>query len=169
MLVDKQNELMSNLLFTVHQHGGDDVTWKPPVGTLRNWKIKKAIGLMSKTTTPHVHHAFLHISLQSLYNYDMKWPNFKFTWERERQGDKFYHLCQNLGAVPSLQLQTKFPSLSNRAPWNNREKKWKDAKYIFQRLFLGPRRYRIIRSLMNSKRQLQRKLGHVMKMTWSWF
>ena len=32
MLVDKQNELMSDLLFTVHQHGGDDVTWKPPIG-----------------------------------------------------------------------------------------------------------------------------------------
>ena len=31
MLVDKQNELMSDLLFTVHQHGGDDVTWKPPM------------------------------------------------------------------------------------------------------------------------------------------
>ena len=31
MLVDKQSELMSNLLFTVHQHGGDDVTWKPPI------------------------------------------------------------------------------------------------------------------------------------------
>ena len=30
MLVDKQNELMSDLLFTGHQHGGDDVTWKPP-------------------------------------------------------------------------------------------------------------------------------------------
>ena len=26
MLVDKQNEPMSDLLFTVHQHGGDDVT-----------------------------------------------------------------------------------------------------------------------------------------------
>ena len=31
MLVDKQSELMSGLLFTVHQHGGDDVTWKPPI------------------------------------------------------------------------------------------------------------------------------------------
>ena len=30
MLVDKETELMSDLLFTVHQHGGDDVTWKPP-------------------------------------------------------------------------------------------------------------------------------------------
>ena len=26
MLVDKQSELMSDLFFTVHQHGGDDVT-----------------------------------------------------------------------------------------------------------------------------------------------
>ena len=34
MLVDKQNELMSVLLFTVHQHGGDDVTWKPPIARL---------------------------------------------------------------------------------------------------------------------------------------
>ena len=65
---------------------------------------------MSKTTTLHVHHAFLYISLQSLHNYDMKWPNFKFTWEQERQGNKFYHLCQNQGTVPSLQLQTKFLS-----------------------------------------------------------
>ena len=32
MLVDKQSELMTDLLFTVHQHGGDDVTWKPPIG-----------------------------------------------------------------------------------------------------------------------------------------
>ena len=31
MLVDKQNELIRDLLFTVHQHGGDDVTWKPPI------------------------------------------------------------------------------------------------------------------------------------------
>ena len=31
MLVDKQNEPMSDLLFTVHQQGGDDVTWKPPI------------------------------------------------------------------------------------------------------------------------------------------
>ena len=31
MLVYKQSELMSDLLFTVHQHGGDDVTWKPPM------------------------------------------------------------------------------------------------------------------------------------------
>ena len=28
---DKQSELMSDLWFTVHQHGGDNVKWKPPI------------------------------------------------------------------------------------------------------------------------------------------
>ena len=47
------------------------------LGTLRNdygdgnRNVKKAIGLMSKTTTLHVHHAFLYISLPSLHNYDV--------------------------------------------------------------------------------------------------
>ena len=47
-------------------------------GTLRNYdgdskgNVKKTIGLMSKTTTLHLHHAFLYISLQSLQNYDVK-------------------------------------------------------------------------------------------------
>ena len=72
--------------------------------------VKKAIGLMSTTTTRHLHHAFLFISLLSLHNYDVKWPNVKFTWEREGRGNKFYHLCLNSCAVPSLQVQPKFPS-----------------------------------------------------------
>ena len=48
------------------------------IGTLRNHEddcngnVKKTIGLLSKTTTLHVHHAFLYISLPSLHNYDVK-------------------------------------------------------------------------------------------------
>ena len=48
------------------------------IGTLRNCdgdgkeNVNKAIGLMSKTTTQHVHHAFLYISLLSLVNYDVR-------------------------------------------------------------------------------------------------
>ena len=48
------------------------------IGTLRNYEgdckenVKKAIGLMSKTATLHVHYAFLYISLLSLHNYDLK-------------------------------------------------------------------------------------------------
>ena len=46
MLVDKQNELMSDLLFTVHQHGGDDVTWKPP--SCSNWTSPRRVSPFSR-------------------------------------------------------------------------------------------------------------------------
>ena len=39
---------------------------------------KKAIGLVSKIVTLHVHHAFLYNSLLSLYDYNVKMPNFTF-------------------------------------------------------------------------------------------
>ena len=37
---------------------------------------KNAVGLISKTTTSHVHHAFLHISLPSLHDYNVKNAEF---------------------------------------------------------------------------------------------
>ena len=52
------------------------------VGTLRSddgdgkRNATKAIGLISKTTILHVHHAFLNIFLPSLHDYDVKMPNF---------------------------------------------------------------------------------------------
>ena len=39
-----------------------------------NENVKKAIGLLSKTTSLHVHHAFLYISLPLLHDYDVKMP-----------------------------------------------------------------------------------------------
>ena len=77
---------------------------------------------MSKTTTLHVHHAFLYISLPSLHDYDVKWPNFKFTWELARQGDKFYHLCPNWARSPFFSSSQNPLFLSNRANWDNHEK-----------------------------------------------
>ena len=41
-----------------------------------NENVKIAIGLITKTTIIHVHHAFLYISLPSLHDYDVKIPNF---------------------------------------------------------------------------------------------
>ena len=46
---------------------------------------KKAIGSDCKTTNFHVHHAFLCISLPSLHDYDVKFPNFTFYGGRERR------------------------------------------------------------------------------------
>ena len=43
--------------------------------------VKKAISLLSKTTTLHelhVHHAFLYLSLPPLQDYNVKMPNFTF-------------------------------------------------------------------------------------------
>ena len=42
--------------------------------------VVKAIGLpvISKTTTLHVHHTFLYISLPFLHDYDVKMPHFMF-------------------------------------------------------------------------------------------
>ena len=41
--------------------------------------VKKVMGLSRKTTTLHVHHAFLFISLPSLHGFDVKMPNFFFS------------------------------------------------------------------------------------------
>ena len=53
MLVDKQSGLMSDLLFTVHQHGGDDVTWKPPI--VMTILLSKMVMMMMEITDSNDH------------------------------------------------------------------------------------------------------------------
>ena len=66
------------------------------LGTLRsndaddNENVKKTIGLISKTTTSHVHHTFLYISFPFLHDYDVKMPNLEFCGGREQATTKFY-------------------------------------------------------------------------------
>ena len=66
------------------------------LGTLRsndadgNENVKKTIGLISKTTTSHVHHTFLYISFPFLHDYDVKMPNFAFYGGRKQATTKFY-------------------------------------------------------------------------------
>ena len=43
-----------------------------------NENLKKEMGLISKTTILHLHHAFWYISLPLLHDYDVKMPNFTF-------------------------------------------------------------------------------------------
>ena len=45
---------------------------------------------MAKTTTLHVHHAILYISLLSLHDYDVKRPNFTFYGGREGKATNFF-------------------------------------------------------------------------------
>ena len=51
---------------------------------------QKAIGLISKTTTLHVHHTFLYISLPSLPDYNVKVPEFTFCRGREHKTTTFF-------------------------------------------------------------------------------
>ena len=47
-------------------------------------------GLISTTTTFHVHHTFLYISFPFLQDYDVKMPNFSFYGGRKQATTKFY-------------------------------------------------------------------------------
>ena len=72
-----------------------------------NESVKKAIGLLSKTTTLHVHHAFLYISLPSLHDYEVKMPNFTFYGGRKQATMNFLSLS-NLSAVRKKSTPGKF-------------------------------------------------------------
>ena len=67
---------------------------KLTIGTLRsndpdgNENIEKTIGLISKTTTLHVHHACLYISSLFFHDYDVNMPNFAFYGGRKQATTK---------------------------------------------------------------------------------
>ena len=64
-----------------------------------NDSVKKTIGLISKTTTSHVHHVFLYISFLFLLDHDVKMPNFAFYGGRKQATTKFSSLSE-LGYGP---------------------------------------------------------------------
>ena len=88
------------------------------IGTLRsfsnddgdgNENVKKATGLLSKTTNLHVHLAFLYISLPPLQEYDVKMSNFTFYGGRKQATTNFsLSLSRNFGAVPKKSTPGKF-------------------------------------------------------------
>ena len=76
------------------------------LGTLRsnnaddNQNVKKTIGLISKTTTSHVHHSLLYISFPFLHDYDVKMPNFTFYGGRKQINDEMLFLFLSLNMLP---------------------------------------------------------------------
>ena len=56
----------------------------------RQRERQKTIGLISKTTTSHVHHTFLYISFLFLHDYDVKMPNLAFYGGSKQATTKFY-------------------------------------------------------------------------------
>ena len=66
---------------------------------------KKAIGLDWQTTTLHVYHAFLYISLPSLHYYDVKMPIFTFCEGRERKTTTFSFFSWT--SIQSLRIEVQ--------------------------------------------------------------
>ena len=100
------------------------VEWQPSwscsrntIGTLRsndaddNENVKKTIGLISKTTTLHMHHTFLYISYPFLHDYDVKVPNFAFYGERKQATTKFYFSFWAWIWSLEIQLQEGSPTI----------------------------------------------------------
>ena len=59
----------------------------------QEWKKTQhstVVGLISKTTTSHVHHAFLNISLPSLHDYNVKNAEFQVGLRREHKISTFF-------------------------------------------------------------------------------
>ena len=67
-----------------------------------NENVKKAMGLLSKTTSLHVYHAFLYISLPLLHENDVKMPSFLFYGGRKTSDDKLLFLFLNLSAPKEI-------------------------------------------------------------------
>ena len=118
------------------------------LGRRRQRQRQKSIALVSKTTTLHVHHAFLYISLPSLHDYDVKWPNFKFFEDGKSKATKSTISVWTRARLPLLSSNINSLLLSNWATWDSREMFWKDTESIFQRSFHGRRLCRIVSSLL---------------------
>ena len=101
------------------------------IGTLRsddgdgngNEYVIKAIGSISKTTTLHVHHTFLYISLPFLHDYDVKMPSFMFYRRRKQATTKFSFSFLTWIRLLEIHLQESLRTFDKvlKARWNNRK------------------------------------------------
>ena len=79
-----------------------EVILQKSLGTLRsndadsNENVKKTKGLISKTTTLQVHHAFLYTSFLLLHGFDVKTPNFARFKEDKHDELLFLFLSLNM-------------------------------------------------------------------------
>ena len=93
-------------------------TWGPPP------PCKHALSKQNNNSACMSITIFLYISLLSLHNYQVNWPNFKFTRRRELQDEKFYYLS-GLGCgphpTPLPPLSLSLSDIRDRATWKNRE------------------------------------------------
>ena len=93
-----------------------------------------------------MHHAFLHISLPSLHDYDVKTLNLAFCGGRERKTTTLYFVSYTSIQSFRIQLHKKLQHLTNWLRWNKRDKDWGSAYSLFKLRFRCRRRRRCLSS-----------------------
>ena len=93
-----------------------------------------------------MHHAFLHISLPSLHDYDVKTLNLTFCGGRERKTTTLYFVSYTSMQSFRIQLHKKLQHLTNWLRWNKRDKDWGSACSLFKIRFRCRRRRRCLSS-----------------------
>ena len=92
-----------------------------------NQDVKKAIALLRKTTTLHVHHAFLYISSRSLHDYDVKCLIASFMEDVNKRGRISFSLSKlecGPQEINSWEIRLHLPFSAN---WSKRDKDWKNG------------------------------------------
>ena len=132
-----------------------------------NGNVKKAVSLISNTTVLHVHHAFFYISYPSLHNYNVKWPNFELTWERERQGNKLYYLsCWTRTRSPLFSSKLTSLLSSNWMTLYKSKKVSKDATFSLASL-LSNGKVPSVYQATGKKSRLKSDFA-IYELSWSW-
>ena len=125
------------------------------VGTLRsddgdgNKNVIRAIGLIRKATTLHVHRTFLYTSLTILHDYDVKMANFMFYRGRKQATTKFSFYFLTWLRFLGIQLQESSLTFDKERRWCNRDEDWKTANPLFKQRFTCRRRPRILKSMLS--------------------
>ena len=99
---------------------------------------KKAIGLLSKTTTLHMHHVFLYISLQSLHDYDVKMPNSRFVEDVNKRSWIFLSLFKLEYSPLRSQLKGNSPSFDIVSELEETRQSLKKRGFVLQVTFSLP-------------------------------
>ena len=83
---------------------------------------------------------FWYISLPSLYDYDVKIPNFTFCGVREHKVTTFFFFLWTSIQSFRIQLQKICQHLTNWTSWNKHDKAWGSATSLFKWRFRSRRR-----------------------------
>ena len=90
--------------------GGVTCHMLPNLSGVPHLHVNKPLDWQKKTTTLHVHHAFLYISLPSLHDYNIKVPYFTFCRGREHKTTTFFFFSWTMIQSFKIQLQKNLPA-----------------------------------------------------------